>query len=361
MRKAVEPGGYAGAAVSIALGVAAAGLAAWAALAVWTPAAAGDGNGKEQSMKENARPTDAEWKAKLTPEQYRVMRCSDTERPFSGAYWNHHGTGVYLCAACGTGLFESDAKFDSGTGWPSFWKPAGRGLIEETRDTAHGMVRTEVRCSRCGGHLGHLFDDGPAPSGLRYCINSAALNFAAREPAPTAPAHTELATFGAGCFWCTEAAFRLLDGVVSVKVGYMGGKTPNPTYEQVCRGTTGHAEVGQVAYDPARVPYTRLLEVFWQVHDPTSLNRQGADEGTQYRSAIFYHDDAQKRAAEEARDAQRKKLGARVVTEIVPAAEFYEAEDYHQQYFENNPNAPYCRAVVAPKVEKARRALGLSR
>lgn len=174
-------------------------------------------------------------------------------------------------------------------------------------------------------------------------------------PEPTAAA-VETATFGNGCFWCTEAVFQQIKGVKSVASGYTGGAVPNPTYEQVCRGTTGHAEAIQLTYDPKVVTYPELLEVFWRSHDPTTLNRQGNDVGTQYRSAIFYHSDRQRELAER----YKRKLdeagvySSPVVTEIVPAAVFYPAEAYHQNFFNENPRQGYCRAVVGPKVEKIR-------
>ncbi len=164
--------------------------------------------------------------------------------------------------------------------------------------------------------------------------------------------HMEKATFGAGCFWCVEAVFERLDGVQSVVAGYAGGTTPNPSYEQVCTGTTGHAEVAQITYDPKKISYEKLLEVFWDAHDPTTMNRQGADHGTQYRSVIFTHDDKQKAAAEKSRSEAGKNFKDPIVTEIKPLTVFYEAENYHQDYFKNNPNAPYCRFVIKPKLEK---------
>lgn len=175
---------------------------------------------------------------------------------------------------------------------------------------------------------------------------------------PTKP--MEKATFGAGCFWCVEAVFKDLNGVEKVVSGYEGGKVANPTYEQVCTGTTGHAEVIQLSYDPAVISFEELLEVFWQTHDPTTLNRQGADAGTQYRSAIFYHNDEQKRLAEQ----YKQKLNAAgafdnpIVTEIVPAATFYAAEAYHQNYYALNSNQPYCSYVIRPKMEKLKKVFG---
>jgi peptide-methionine (S)-S-oxide reductase len=165
------------------------------------------------------------------------------------------------------------------------------------------------------------------------------------------------ATFAGGCFWCTEAVYAQLKGVKSVASGYIGGQVPNPTYKQVCTGLTGHAEAIEIEYDPQQVSFEKLLEVFFATHDPTTLNRQGADVGTQYRSGVFYHDDEQKRIAEEViakLDAARVFPG-KIVTEVTPASRFYPAEDYHQDYFANNPFQPYCQAVAAPKVEKVRK------
>jgi peptide-methionine (S)-S-oxide reductase len=171
-----------------------------------------------------------------------------------------------------------------------------------------------------------------------------------------APRDREVATFGGGCFWCTEAVFDDLNGVESVESGYSGGRTVNPTYAQVCSGTTGHAEVIQITFDPRVISFKRILEVFFTVHDPTTLNRQGADVGTQYRSVIFYHDEEQKRVAEslikELDDAH--VWNGTIVTEIAPFEAFYLAEDYHQEYFRLNGEQPYCRMVVAPKVAKFR-------
>ncbi len=171
----------------------------------------------------------------------------------------------------------------------------------------------------------------------------------------TVPASTETATFANGCFWCTEAIFEQLDGVISAQSGYTGGTTENPTYKEVCTGETGHAESLQIVYDPARISFDELLEVFWQTHDPTTLNRQGGDVGTQYRSGIFYHTEEQRQKAEKYK-AELDKSGAfdnPIVTEITAFSKFYPAEDYHQQYFENNENSnPYCKMVIRPKLDK---------
>ena len=168
----------------------------------------------------------------------------------------------------------------------------------------------------------------------------------------------EKATFGSGCFWCTEAVFKELRGVSSVVSGYSGGSVANPSYEQVCGGRTGHAEVVQITYDPAEITYLELLEVFWRTHDPTTLNRQGHDVGTQYRSVVFYHDDGQRQAAEQikSRLADSGAFESPIVTEISPATTFYPAEDYHQNYFEQHPGQGYCAAVIRPKVDKFRAA-----
>ena len=166
------------------------------------------------------------------------------------------------------------------------------------------------------------------------------------------PNKIELATFGGGCFWCMEAVFERLPGVKSVTSGFAGGRTANPTYEQVCTGATGHAEVTQIEFDPARISYEKLLDVFWQAHNPTTLNQQGADTGTQYRSVILYHDDAQKLAAEKSKAGAQKNFKHPIVTEIAPFTKFYRAEGYHQGYYDNNSSAPYCQVVIAPKLEK---------
>lgn len=181
-----------------------------------------------------------------------------------------------------------------------------------------------------------------------------ALNLAASaQPAKSMSTNkTELATFGGGCFWCMEAVFERLPGVISVTSGFAGGHTDNPTYHEVCGGDTGHAEVTQIQFDPAKITYAKLLEVFWQAHDPTTLNRQGADEGTQYRSIILFHDEKQKLLAEKSKLEAQKDFFKPIVTEIVPLKKFYKAEDYHQGYFDANGHAPYCQMVIAPKLEK---------
>lgn len=187
-----------------------------------------------------------------------------------------------------------------------------------------------------------------------YGCNSHKNNFAQTEENKVDTSKFSVATFGSGCFWCTEAVFELVKGVVKVESGYSGGTVPNPTYEAVCTGLTGHAEVVQIYYDPTIISYIQLLEIFWKTHDPTTLNRQGADVGTQYRSVIFYHNEEQKKLAEE----YKKKLDEAkiwndpIVTEISPFKKFYRAEDYHQNYYVNNPYQGYCSFVITPKIEK---------
>ena len=163
---------------------------------------------------------------------------------------------------------------------------------------------------------------------------------------------TEIADFGGGCFWCMEAVFERLPGVVSVTSGFAGGTTENPTYQEVCTETTGHAEVTEIEFDPAKISYDKLLEVFWQAHNPTTLNQQGADVGTSYRSIILYRDKKQQLLAEKSKLEAQKNFKNPIVTEIVPLKKFYKAEDYHQEYYDNNSNAPYCQVVITPKLEK---------
>ena len=168
---------------------------------------------------------------------------------------------------------------------------------------------------------------------------------------------TEVATVGGGCFWCTEAIYQMLPGVKSVRSGYAGGHKENPTYKEVCTGQTGHAEVIQIEYDPKVVSYEKILETFWEAHDPTTLNRQGNDAGTQYRSIILFSNAAQKAAAEKSKAEAQERFTSKIVTEIVPLSKFYKAEDYHQDYYRSNPNQGYCRAIIQPKVEKFQKKL----
>lgn len=302
------------------------------------------------SQADAAPKSDADWRRELSEEQFRILREHGTERAFSSPLNKEYKPGRYVCAGCRQELFAADTKFDSGTGWPSFFA-AMDDSIGVSEDKSFFQTRTEVHCARCGGHLGHVFPDGPEPTGMRYCINGAALQFeqatdagvggGGREPGK---ANLAVATFAAGCFWGVEAEFRQVDGVADVAVCYTGGATADPTYKRVCTDTTGHAEAVQVSFDPRRVSYERLLDVFWNLHDPTTLNAQGPDVGSQYRSAIFTHDEAQAKAALASRAALEKsgRFKRPIVTEIVAAGPAYRAEEYHQEYFAKRGIDPTC-------------------
>jgi peptide methionine sulfoxide reductase msrA/msrB len=276
--------------------------------------------------------------ASLSEEQRRVLLSKGTEAAFCGTLLDNKLKGTYACALCGLPLFTSDAKFNSGTGWPSFFQPVDEAHVRQIRDTSHGMVRIESVCARCGGHLGHVFEDGPRPTGLRYCMNSESLEFfekGAQMPERSQPVKAETAYFAGGCFWGVEDRFAQVPGVLDAVSGYQGGSVEKPTYKQVCSGATGHAEAVRVTFDPARVSYRDLLEYFFKFHNPTQLNRQGPDVGAQYRSAIFAADDEQFRQAAafvEEQQADDRFKGKKVVTQVERAKEFYEAEEYHQNY-----------------------------
>lgn len=281
--------------------------------------------------------------SKLDRETYEITQRAGTERPFCGGLLDNKKDGVYACVVCDLPLFSSDHKFNSGTGWPSFHTEFDREHVARKTDFSHGMVRTEINCARCGSHLGHVFDDGPRPTGERHCLNSASLKFYDKgtEPKPDresrapAPSKTETAYFAGGCFWGLEHYFQLGPGVIDSVSGYMQGRVENPTYNQVCSDNTGHAETVKVVFDPSKITYRRLLEAFFEMHDPTQLNRQGPDYGEQYRSGIWFASDEQKKQAEDyIRELSKspKYAGRKIVTQVEPARTFYPAEDYHQDY-----------------------------
>ncbi len=259
----------------------------------------------------------------LTPEEERVIIHKGTEAPFTGEYNDNKAKGLYVCRQCDAPLYHSEDKFSSNCGWPSF-DDAVAGAVLRLPD-ADGR-RVEIVCANCGGHLGHVFEgEGFTDKNVRHCVNSISMRFIADAKAPAT------AFFGGGCFWGVEDGFSKLPGVLNVVSGYMGGKNPFPTYEEVCTGTTGHAEVVKVEYDPAKIDFETLAKFFFEIHDPTQLNRQGPDVGTQYRSVIYYTDENQRKTADKLVDILTKK-GLDVVTEISAAVPFFAAEDYHQDF-----------------------------
>jgi peptide methionine sulfoxide reductase msrA/msrB len=326
-----------------------------------TPSAHTPGSGRKVSaagydVTPLDRATVKELASKLDPEAYRVTQNAGTEPAFCGTLLDNKREGTYVCVVCGLPLFSSDSKFNSGTGWPSFYQPVDKDHIAYHEDASHGMVRTEIECARCSGHLGHVFEDGPKPTGLRYCLNGAALTFYDKGALPKdrltpgAAARLETAYFAGGCFWGIEHWFSLCPGVVEAVSGYMGGTGPG-NYEAVCSGTTGHAEVVKVVFDPSKVTYRQLLEGFFMMHDPTQVNRQGPDVGTQYRSAIFCSTPEQLSEArsEIARQQDKGLLGRRIATEVAEAGTFHTAEAYHQDYVDRTGRA--CHGINPwPKV-----------
>jgi peptide methionine sulfoxide reductase msrA/msrB len=287
----------------------------------------------------------------LTPEQIEVTQHAGTERSGTSPLNHEKRSGLFVSAVGGLPLFRSSAKFDSGTGWPSFYEPIDPAHVILRDDSSGGMKRTEVLDARSGAHLGHVFDDGPKPTGLRYCMNGAALKFIPDgDPIPmeSQPMKTETAYFAGGCFWGVEDVFEQTAGVVDAESGYMGGKVDKPTYKQVCAGNTGHAETVKVVFDPARITYKQLLKVFFDNHDPTTMNRQGPDVGDNYRSVVFAASAEQKKAADEfiAEIAKTPRFdGRKIVTQVVePGPKFWPAEDYHQDYHKRNGGT--CRVKV---------------
>lgn len=297
------------------------------------------------------KPSEAELRKKLTAEQFSVVCNAATEPPFHNAFWNHHAAGIYVDIVSGEPLFSSTDKFDSGTGWPSFTKPIDPGNIVEKQDREFAVVRTEVRSKHGDSHLGHVFEDGPKDKGgLRFCINSASLRFVPADKLEAegygrflplfAGAKTETVELAGGCFWGMQHILRKIPGVLRTDVGYAGGQVVNATY----RNHEGHAEAVRVEYDPRKLSFEQLLRWYFRMHDPTTKDRQGNDQGSSYRSAIFYHTAAQKKTAEAfiARLNKKGKWGAPIVTEVQKAGQYWKAEEDHQDYLEKRPNGYTC-------------------
>ena len=268
----------------------------------------------------------------LTPEEKRVLINKETERPFTGKYDDFSEGGIYTCKQCNTPLYRSEDKFRSHCGWPSFDDEIP-GAIARKMD-ADGR-RTEILCANCDGHLGHVFEgEGITAKNIRHCVNSISMNFVNAE-------ELKRAYFAGGCFWGVEHLLQQQSGVVSVVSGYMGGRTENPTYQEVCNKTTGHLEVVEVSYRPDQTDFETLTKLFFEIHDPTQREGQGPDKGEQYASAIFYHNDEEKEIGEKLINILKVK-GYDVVTRLLPMSTFWKAEDYHQDYYQKNGKQPYC-------------------
>jgi len=277
----------------------------------------------------------------LTPEEENVILHKATERPWTGTLLNNKETGTYTCKRCDAALYRSEDKFDSHCGWPSFDDEI-EGAVLRIPD-ADGM-RTEIVCAKCGGHLGHVFlGEGFTSKDTRHCVNSISMNFVPDNS--QMQVKTERAIYAGGCFWGVEYYMQQKDGVFSVVSGYIGGNKDNPTYKEVCSGTTGHAEAVEIVFDPSRVSYEELTKLFLEIHDPTQVDRQGPDIGLQYRSEIFYVNEEQKKIAEKLLDLLRVK-GYDIATKVTKATTFWPAEDYHQDYYEHKGTLPYCHGYT---------------
>lgn len=268
-----------------------------------------------------------------------VVYNKGTEQPFSGEYDNFGDAGTYLCRQCGLALFRSTTKFHSGCGWPSFDEEVV-GAVK--RETDKDGMRTEILCHRCGAHLGHVFiGEQFTAKNTRHCVNSLSLDFV---PNMTVT-DTEEAIFAAGCFWGVEYYLKRLPGVLKTEVGYIGGHLKKPSYNDVCRGDSGHYEAIRVLYDPSVLSYEQLVKYFFEIHDPTQRDGQGPDHGEQYLSAIFYYDDMQKATAENLIALLTQK-GFKLATRLLPVSIFWRAEDYHQDYYKKNGKQPYCHTYT---------------
>ena len=265
----------------------------------------------------------------LRPDEKSIIKYKGTEAPFTGEYNDFFEAGVFICKACEAPLYESNTKFNSGCGWPSFDDEL-EGAIVRHEDLSGGRVRTEICCAKCDGHLGHVFQgEQITAKNTRHCVNSLSIKFIPHN-------YLETATFGAGCFWHVEKLFRETPGVYLANSGYMGGETLNPTYQKICMGDTNHAEVVRINFNPKVISYVGLLDIFWKNHNPTTLNQQGPDVGSQYRSVIFYYSELQKVSAKKSAKEIQSNFSKPIVTQIIPKDKFHRAEEYHQNYLNKN-------------------------
>jgi len=271
----------------------------------------------------------------LTPKALQVVLNKGTEHPFTGTYNDWEESGSYLCRLCGLALFRSQSKFHSGCGWPSFDEELPEAV---TRKVDRDGLRTEILCARCQAHLGHVFQGEKfTDKNTRHCVNSLSLDFVP----DLQVTDTEEAIFAAGCFWGVEYYFKKLPGVLKAEVGYTGGHLADPSYNDVCRGDSGHVEALRVIYDPNLLNYEQLTKYFFEIHNPTQKNGQGPDLGGQYLSMIFYYNEAQQKIAEQLIGELEKK-GLAIATKLAPVTTFWRAEDYHQAYYQKMGKEPYC-------------------